>query len=225
MNESLCIIPARGGSKRIPKKNIKLFFGKPIISYSIEVAQRSGLFSEIMVSTDCDEISDVARKFGASVPFLRSAQNADDHATTVDVVNEVLGCYTLKGREFTRVCVLYPCAPFVREADLIKAFEILNGCDCVIPVVAYDFSPFRSFSLTDGRLAYTWPEYEKTRSQDLKELYHDAGQWYFFKHDASSHHTLVKPNTQPLLLDNMRVQDIDSIGDWDMAELKYQQMS
>lgn len=225
MGESLCIIPARGGSKRIPQKNIKPFFGKPIISYSIQAAQQSGLFSEIMVSTDCAEIADVARKFGASVPFQRSAQNADDHASTVDVVNEVLGWYESKGVEFLSVCVLYPCAPFVREADLIEAFEMLDGCDCVIPVVSYDFSPFRSFSLADGKLEYRWPEFEKSRSQDLEELYHDAGQWYFFKNKAGTHKTLVKPTTKPLLLDNMRVQDIDNVGDWDLAELKYQRMS
>lgn len=225
MPKSICIIPARGGSKRIPKKNIKDFYGKPIIAYSIETALKSGLFEEVMVSTDCEEIRKVSLSYGAEVPFLRSESNSDDFATTVEVVNEVLENYRNSGINFEIICVLYPCAPFVTDKDLLSANEMLREYNCVVPVVKFDFPPLRSFKLSGSFLSYKWPEFQKTRSQDLEELYHDAGQWYFFRNSELQHSTMIKEPTVPLILNSIRVQDIDAISDWEMAELKYRIIS
>jgi pseudaminic acid cytidylyltransferase len=221
MPNALCIIPARGGSKRIPKKNIKEFHGRPIISYSIETALQSGLFEEVMVSTDCEEIRRVSIDYGAKVPFLRSQENSDDYATTIDVVNEVLEIYQSKGSFYSRICVLYPCAPFVKSSDLIRGNKTLDNYESVIPIVAFDFPPLRSFVIRESNLNYNWPEFEKTRSQDLEKLYHDAGQWYFIKHYGNKHGSLIKKTTAPIILNASRVQDIDTLTDWKLAELKF----
>lgn len=222
MSNSLCIIPARGGSKRIPRKNIKDFHSKPIIAYSIETALKSSLFKKVMVSTDCKEIKKISQIFGAEVPFLRSEINSNDFATTVDVVNEVVEAYRKMGQTFDEICVLYPCAPFVSSADLTNAKRLLEKHDCVIPVVKFDFSPFRSFEISKSKLRYKWPEYENFRSQDLEELYHDAGQWYFFKSSERHHVSMIKDQTAPYFLDSTKVQDIDTLEDWKLAELKFQ---
>ena len=222
MSNALCIIPARGGSKRIPKKNTKEFHGKPIIAYSIDIALKSGLFEEVMVSTDCEEIKIISHKYGAEVPFLRSETNSSDFATTVDVVNEVVEAYRKMGQTFDEICVLYPCAPFAKAVDLINAKVLLEEYDCVIPVVRFDFPPFRSFEISESKLRYKWPEYEKSRSQDLEELFHDAGQWYFFRNEELYHESLVKNSTAPWILESNKVQDIDTISDWKLAELKFQ---
>lgn len=221
MSKALCIIPARGGSKRIPNKNIKEFHGKPIIAYSIEAALKSEIFDQVMVSTDSIDIKEISVKYGAKVPFIRSKENADDFATTVDVVNEVLEKYQKEGLDFTRVCVLYPCAPFVQPIDLVKGYKALDEFDSVIPVVSFSFPPLRSFIIKDSYLSFKWPEFEKTRSQDLDELFHDAGQWYFFNHYGKNHDSLVKNYTTPFILDSARVQDIDTPADWELAELKF----
>ena len=225
MSKALCIIPARGGSKRIPKKNIKEFHGKPIIAYSINTALKSGLFKEVIVSTDCEEIKMISQKYGAEVPFLRSETNSNDFATTVDVVNEVVEAYRKMGQAFDEICVLYPCAPFVSATDLTNAKRLLEKNDCVIPVVRFDFPPLRSFEISASMLRYKWPKYEKSRSQDLEDLFHDAGQWYFFKNSIQHHVSMIKDRTAPLILDALRVQDIDTIEDWKMAELKFQILS
>ena len=225
MSKALCIIPARGGSKRIPRKNIKEFLGKPIIEYSIDTALKSGLFKEVMVSTDCKEIKKISQVSGAEVPFLRSETNSNDFATTVDVVNEVVEAYRKTGQTFDEICVLYPCAPFVSTVDLIIAKQLLKKYDCVIPVVRFDFPPYRSFEISESKLHYKWPEYEKARSQDLEELFHDAGQWYFFRNEVQYHESLVKSSTSPLVLESIKVQDIDTISDWKLAELKYQMLN
>jgi pseudaminic acid cytidylyltransferase len=225
MSNTLCIIPARGGSKRIPKKNVKEFHGKPIIAYSIETALESGLFKEVMVSTDCEEIKKISQMYGAEVPFLRSETNSNDFATTVDVVNEVLATYRKEGQSYDEICVLYPCAPFVSAADLINAKHLLDQYDCVIPVVRFDFPPFRSFEISESELRYKWPEFEKSRSQDLEELFHDAGQWYFFRNEEQYHESLVKRSTSPFILESNKVQDIDTITDWKLAELKFQMLN
>lgn len=222
MSNTICIIPARGGSKRIPKKNIKEFHGRPIISYSIDTALKSNLFEEVMVSTDCVDIKRISLHYGAKVPFLRSKSNSDDFSTTVDVVNEVLEGYLKMGRRFDKLCVLYPCAPFVNTEDLFRAYQMLEKYDCVIPVVKFDFPPLRSFYISESKLLYKWPNFEKSRSQDLEELYHDAGQWYFFKNEDFFHQSMVKKSTYPFILESIRVQDIDSILDWKLAELKFQ---
>lgn len=225
MSNALCIIPARGGSKRIPRKNIKPFHGIPIIAYSIDIALKSGLFKEVMVSTDCEEIKRISQRYGAEVPFLRSEINSNDLATTLDVVNEVVEAYLKMGQTFDEICVLYPCAPFVSVADLMNAKRLLQKHDCVIPVVRFDFSPFRSFEISESKLRYKWPEYEKSRSQDLEELFHDAGQWYFFRNEDQYHESLVKSSTSPLILESNKVQDIDNISDWKLAELKFQMLN
>ena len=226
MSKALCIIPARGGSKRIPKKNIREFHGKPIIAYSIETALKSGLFKEVMVSTDCEEIKKISQMYGAEVPFLRSETNSNDFATTVDVVNEVIEAYRNIEMLFDKICVLYPCAPLASEVDLIKANQMLTEkSDCVIPVVKFDFPPLRSFEISASKLRYKWPKYEKSRSQDLEDLFHDAGQWYFFKNSVQYHVSMIKDRTVPLILDALRVQDIDTIDDWKIAELKFQILS
>ena len=224
MPNSLCIIPARGGSKRIPKKNVKEFHGKPIIAYSIQAALESKLFSEVMVSTDCKDIKSFSVNYGAKVPFLRSEKNADDFATTVDVVNEVLKTYESEGVVFDKICVLYPCAPLVKVEDLVGANEMLNDFECVIPVVKFDFPPLRSFKMSGSTLSYMWPEFEKFRSQDLPELFHDAGQWYFFKHFGKTHDSIVKESTASLVIESSRVQDIDTLVDWKLAEMKFKLM-
>lgn len=222
MPNSLCIIPARGGSKRIPKKNIKDFHGKPIIAYSIDTALKSGLFQKVMVSTDCEEIKRISLEYGAEVPFLRSESNSDDFATTIDVVNEVIKSYQSMGRSFDKLCVLYPCAPFVTKEDLTRAHQMLEKHDCVIPVVKFDFPPLRSFYISESKLFYKWPDFEKSRSQDLENLYHDAGQWYFIKNEDSFHSSLMKRSTYPFIMESIRAQDIDTIYDWKLAELKFQ---
>lgn len=178
----LCIITARGGSKRIPKKNIKEFCGKPIIAYSIEAALDSKLFDEVMVSTDDLEIAEVAKHYGASVPFMRSEKNSDDYAATVDVLAEVLAAYGKAGQFFPHMCCIYPTAPFVTGKKLQSAYEKFIGSDAEMleSVVAYSYPPQRSFVLRGGNLVYQWPEYVRTCSQDLEVWYHDAGQFYFY---------------------------------------------
>ena len=180
---NLAIIPARGGSKRIPRKNIKPFMGKPIIAYSIEAALESGLFDEVMVSTDDEEIAAVAKQYGAKVPFMRSAEAANDYATTFDVIEEVLNTYRAEGKFFDVVCCIYATAPFVNDVKLQTSYQSLveNGYDSVYAVVAYSYPVQRGLKMEQGRMSMLYPEYLNTRSQDLKPVYHDAGQFYFSK--------------------------------------------
>lgn len=217
---NLCIIPARGGSKRIPRKNIKDFLGKPIIVYSIEAALKSELFDEVMVSTDDEEITQVAKQYGARVPFLRSDKASDDFATTLDVVKEVLASYKKGGKEFKNICIIYPTAPFVSIKRLNEGFNKLGSYQACIPVVDFDYPVWRAFKLKNGSLSYRWSEYEKSRSQDLEPLYHDAGQWYWIKIKAIKD-SLVPKKTASVVLDSLEVQDIDTEGDWKLAELKF----
>jgi len=218
---NLCIIPARGGSKRIPRKNVKLFMGKPILAYSIEAAQISGLFDEIMVSTDDEEIAEVAKQYGAKVPFMRSAETASDYATTADVLKEVLAKYQEQGNEFDNFCCFYATAPLVQSDDVIAAFKLLQQSDftCVYPVVQFSYPIWRCLDLAeDGTMTRHWPEYENSRSQDLPKEYHDTGTFYWYK-------------TKEWLSGNIRVggievneatiQDIDTETDWKLAEMKY----
>ena len=178
----IAIIPARGGSKRIPRKNIKEFCGKPILAYSIEAALNSQLFDEVMVSTDDAEIADIAKQYGASVPFLRSAETANDFAILKDVLNEVLSEYKELGKEFDEICCILPTAPLVETADIIKSHEILERekCISVVPVVKYSYTIFRSLKIENGRLDMNWPENFPKRSQDLPDAYHDAGLFYWY---------------------------------------------
>ncbi len=224
--KSLAIIPARGGSKRIPRKNLKLFRGRPIIAFSIEAALNSSLFHTVMVSTDDSEIADIATSLGADVPFLRSAKTADDHATTADVLLEVLNDYETRGQHFNIACNLYPTAPFTTADDLKAGYEALvaGPFDVVIPIVAFSYPILRSLNRSDdGKIVMNWPEHMSSRSQDLPKAYHDAGQWAFFKTAPfMSNQTLLGPNTGSVILPESRVQDIDTQEDWALAELKYQ---
>ncbi len=220
----LAIITARGGSKRIPRKNIKPFLGKPIIHYSITAALEAGCFSEIMVSTDDREIKDYALELGASVPFLRSEGNSNDFATTADVIEEVLSAYRNAGKEFKYCCGIYPTAPFITGEKLSMAFSKLKEMDAdgVVPVVKYGFPIMRSFKIEDERIKMNWPEYMTTRSQDIPDAFHDCGQFYFLKVESFlKTHKLFSDNTIPLIIPESEVQDIDNEEDWKMAEIKY----
>lgn len=221
----IAIITARGGSKRIPRKNIREFLGKPIIEYSIEAALKSGIFDEVMVSTEDEEIAKLAKKAGASVPFLRSAVNANDFASTADVLLEVLHEYQKRKREFDQACCIYPTAPFITKTDLKEAMELLEAtqADSVLPVVRFSFPPQRCVVITGECLQAKWPENMFKRSQDLETLYHDCGQFYCV--DVKSFQTqkkLLMENTKPYIRSEMEVQDIDTLEDWTIAEHKYQ---
>lgn len=225
----LAIIPARGGSKRIPKKNIKDFLGKPIIAYSIEAALESNIFDEVMVSTDSSEIANVSRLYNASVPFVRSKQNSSDFATTEDVLIEVIEQYKQCGRFFDVVCCIYSTAPFVTSKKLIDAYNLLiqnSEADSVIPVVRYSFPPQRAMISRGGFVEYHYPEFSKTRSQDLEPIYHDCGQFYFCKTDSLlKYRDLICPKSLAFELSDEEVQDIDNISDWNIAQIKYQLMN
>lgn len=221
---NIAIITARGGSKRIPRKNIKDFLGKPIIAYSIEASLQSGIFQEVMVSTDDAEIAEVAQKYGAKVPFMRSAKNADDFATTTDVLIEVLENYQNLGQNFQYACCLYPTAPFVRAEKLQKAFQLLteSNADSVVPVAAFSYPIWRSLKIENGKLQMNFPENLNKRSQDLPPAYHDVGQFYFFEvAKFLSTKRLFSDFSVPLHISELEMQDIDNETDWKLAELKY----
>ena len=222
--KSIAIITARGGSKRIPHKNMKEFCGKPIVAYSIEAALNSGVYDTVMVSTDNDDIARIAREYGAEVPFMRSEKTSNDFATSADVIEEVLDRYRDRGHEFDEFVCLYPTAPFVTGERLAEAMKLLreNDIDSVMTIVQFSFPPQRSFVLRDGKVAYLYPENATKRSQDLEPLYHDCGQFYACKVEPfRKYRSLVMPNTMPIIVPEEQVQDIDSYSDWHMAEIKY----
>src|SRR5690606_8311335 len=171
---NLCIIPARGGSKRIPRKNIKDFFGRPIISYSIRTALEASIFDEVMVSTDDDEIAHIAKMYGANVPFMRSNTNSNDFAPTIEVIREVLDKYSEQDKKFDIVCCIYPCTPLITP-DILKASlaKLTHDYEAVIPIVRFPFPIQRAFRVEGENISYMSPEFEKTRSQDLETTYHD----------------------------------------------------
>lgn len=221
---TLAIITARGGSRRIPRKNVKEFCGRPILAYSIEAAKNAGVFQEIMVSTEDKEIADMAMQYGAAVPFFRSGKTSDDFATTADVLLEVLDEYEKRGRSFTHICCIYPTAPFVSGEKLKYAMELLikEQADSVMPVVKFSFPPQRCVVERDGRLVPKWEEYMNCRSQDLEPLYHDCGQFYCLRTEAFRlQKKVVMENTLPVFMEETQVQDIDTIEDWKIAEMKY----
>jgi len=219
---NIAIIPARGGSKRIPRKNIKVFHGKPMIAYSIEAAQKSGCFDRIIVSTDDQEIADTALKYGAEVPFLRPANIADDYATTMDVMEHAIQYLAKQEISPEFICCIYATAPFILAEDLCKGLELLNK-----PKVEYAFSatsfPFpiqRAIKITkQGDVKMFSEQYADTRSQDLVEAYHDAGQFYWGRTSAFiTRKAIFAEHSKVVLLPRKRVQDIDTVEDWELAE-------
>ena len=221
----LAIIPARGGSKRILRKNIKLFLGKPIIAYSIEAALKSKLFDEVMVSTDDDEIREIALKYGAKVPFLRSETNANDFATTAAVINEVLEVYKTRNKLFKYCICIYPTAPFVSSNLLIKAFKKLkkDKLDAVFSVLKYGFPIQRAMKINkEDKVEMVDVSKMNTRSQDLESSFHDAGQFYALNVSAFiKKQKLWTNNTGCIEINELEAQDIDTETDWKLAELKY----
>lgn len=219
---NIAIIPARGGSKRIPRKNIKEFHGKPLIAYSIEAAKASQCFDRIIVSTDDNEIAEVAQKYGAEVPFIRPAEISDDFATTMDVMQHAIKYCTEQGYNPSLVCCIYATAPFLLPEYIQQALLEFND-----PTIEYAFSatsfPFpiqRAIKLTDmGRVNMFYSEYADTRSQDLTEAYHDAGQFYWGKASAFSQgKAIFAEHSKAVVLPRKRVQDIDTLEDWELAE-------
>ena len=224
----LAIITARGGSKRIPKKNIREFCGKPILAYSIEAALASGLFDHVMVSTDDEEIAQIAEEYGAEVPFSRSEATSGDFATTNDVLAEVLAEYEKRGMHFGIACCIYPTAPFVTAQKLTNAVEQLEASDAdtLIPVVSFSYPPQRAMVVEQGRLVFKYPEYLDSRSQDLQPHYHDVGQFYVFRTERFAvNQKLMVGNILPLVVSELEVQDIDNLTDWKIAEMKYRLMT
>lgn len=227
MNNAIAIITARGGSKRIPKKNIKVFCGKPILAYSIQAALDSKLFETVMVSTDSEEIAEVARQYGAEVPFMRSEKTSDDFATTADVLLEVLSEYEKRGKNFEEMACIYPTAPFVTAEKLQAAAKYLeNGAaGMVLPVIPFSYPPQRGYIIKNECLEMKWKENYSARSQDLEKLYHDVGQFYFYKvAEYKEKNGKIMEGIFPMILDEMEVQDIDNETDWKLAELKYKLM-
>lgn len=221
---NIAIITARGGSKRIPHKNIKEFLGKPIMAYSIEAAKTSGLFDEIMVSTDSGEIADIGRRYGANVPFMRSERTAGDYATTADVLLEVLAEYARLGQEFDYMTCIYPTAPFVTAQKLKQGMDALICSDkaALIPVVRFSYPPQRGYIMENEEIKMQYPQNRDTRSQDLEPVYHDAGQFYCYKvRDYLERNGKITEHIMPLVVSDLEVQDIDNEEDWKLAELKY----
>ena len=220
----VAVITARGGSKRIPNKNIKVFCGKPILAYSILAALESGVFDEVIVSTDNKKIAQTAVLYGAAVPFLRSAENSGDYATTADVLLEVCDAYTHTRGPLERICCIYPTAPFVTAARLSQAMELLRcpETESVIPVVRFGDPPQRGLLMENGSVRYWMPEYERARSQDLPVVYHDCGQFYCIKTAAlKKYRSLITPNCKAIVIPDTQAQDIDNPDDWKLALLKY----
>lgn len=219
--KKIAIIPARGGSKRIPRKNVKDFMGMPIITYSIRAALESGVFDEVMVSTDDEEIASVARSYGANVPFMRSSETSNDFATISDVIKEVLFNYKAHGVNFDYMCCILPTSPMLKSSDIIKGFDKLtqSNFSTVIPVVKYSYPIQRAFQMdSNGGIDYKWPEYAKSRSQDLLPAYHDSGTFYWNKVDRWLEGDISRGG---IVVSEETVQDIDTEEDWKIAELKY----
>ena len=226
MSKSIAIIPARGGSKRIPRKNIKDFLGKPIIAYSIEAALKSGLFDEVMVSTDSEEIANIAKQYEASVPFFRSKKTSDDYATLVDVIEEIILRYEQQGVYFDTICCILPTAPFITSLRLIEGFNLLeeNKYDSITPVIQYSYPIQRALQIDENnRLSMIYPENMCKRSQDLVPVYHDSGQFYWGRIESfMNERTFFMKNGGAIIISENEGQDIDTMEDWQLAEMKYE---
>ncbi|MCE1272616.1 MAG: pseudaminic acid cytidylyltransferase [Acinetobacter sp.] len=222
----LAVIPARGGSKRIPRKNIKYFYGKPMIAWSIEAALKSECFDEVWVSTDDEEIADIARQYGAKIPFMRPAHLSDDFATTADVMQHATHAFAqLKGQRPDYVCCLYATAPFVQTDDLKTGLKLLQNhpLDYAFSATTFAFPIQRAIKLNqDGNVEMFQPENFNKRSQDLEEAWHDAGQFYWGTAQAwLDKRPVFSSVSQIIELPRTRVQDIDTQDDWKFAELLF----
>ncbi|MCK5050741.1 MAG: pseudaminic acid cytidylyltransferase [Candidatus Cloacimonetes bacterium] len=223
-NKAIAIIPARGGSKRIPRKNIKDFLGKPIIAYSIQAALDSRLFNKVIVSTDDEEIAEISRKYGASIPFIRPNELADDFTGTSDVVEHAVRWFEEKGQNYDYVCTIYATAPLLDRNYLIEGFEQLKNSNAKYAFAATSI-PFpiqRTFKITKNhRCEMFWPESFSKRSQDLEEAYQDAGMFYWEKIKFISNEIYFGKDSIPIILPKYLVQDIDTMEDWERAEILY----
>lgn len=225
---NVAVIPARGGSKRVPNKNMKLFAGKPIIAYSIEAAQQSGVFDRIIVSTDSEEIARVAREYGAETPFLRPAELSDDFTPTAPVMLHALEWLRESGFHPEYLCCIYATAPFVRPEYIRQGLDLVmrEGVTSAFSVTTFPFPIFRALRITEsGAVKMYWPEYELTRSNDLEEAYHDAGQFYWvdcplFRREQK----MYGSHSLPVVLPRYLVQDIDTPEDWETAEKMFEAM-
>lgn len=225
MQNIIAIIPARGGSKRIPQKNIKDFSGKPMLSYAINACKDAGIFSTIMVSTDTEKIADIARKYGAEIPFLRSAKTSNDTAITYDVLEEVITMYRqIVRKEYSAVCCVYPCVPLLSGKTLKDAYDrfVTSGTDALIPVCKFPVPVEWAMKIENGLLVPNDRKAILIRSQDLSPQYFDAGMFYFIKTSALlKYKTLTPVNTMGYIMNEKEIQDIDTPDDWTMAEMKY----
>lgn len=221
---NFAIIPARGGSKRIPRKNIKDFYGKPMIAWSIEAAKNSGLFDKIIVSTEDSEIARIAVAYGAEVPFIRPKDLADDHTATVPVIAHAIYALSNMGFVPDRVCCIYPCAPFLRAGDLASGLTMLEetGSSFVYPITEFSH-PVQRALLKDeaGRMHFLYPDHELTRTQDLHQAFHDVGQFYWGLTSAWVAGRRMHSEGAGLVIPNWRVVDIDTDEDWQRAELLF----
>ncbi len=223
-NKAIAIIPARGGSKRIPLKNIKDFFGKPLIAYSIEVALDSKLFDKVVVSTDDEEIASIAKQYGAIVPFLRPKELSDDFTGTSDVVNHTIEYLENQGEKYDYVCTLYATAPLLQKEYLVEGYEKLQKSDVTnaFSATSMPFPIQRTFKLnSDGRCEMFTPEHYLSRSQDLEEAYQDAGQFYWTNLNKKSNEIMFSKDSIPIILPRHLVQDLDTFEDWTRLEYLY----
>ncbi len=225
---NICVIPARGGSKRIPRKNIKIFCGKPMIAWSIETALKSKCFEQVVVSTDSKEIAEIAQHYGATVPFIRPKELSDDYTGTIPVIRHAVEWFQNREIVFEHVCCLYATAPFVRMEDLRNGMEQLVTCaaDYAFSVTGFDFPVQRAIRLTEkGRVEMFYPKHFNTRSQDLEKAYHDAGQFYWGRTAAwLTEKIIFSSDSVPVVLPHFRVQDIDTFEDWERAEWLFKVM-
>lgn len=219
---SVAIIPARGGSKRIPRKNIVPFAGRPLITYPILAAQESGLFEHIVVSTDDDEIAAVARDSGAEVPFVRPPELSDDHAGTMPVIRHAIRALQDAGLSFDHVCCIYPTAVLLQPADLTEGYRLLNeGWNFAFSVTSFGSSVYRGLiERPGGGVDMLFPQYRETRTQDLPEVFHDAGQFYWGRTESwLSGEEVFAPTATVVRLPRWRIQDIDTLEDLERAEI------
>jgi len=224
MAKCIAVIPARGGSKRIPRKNIKDFYGKPLIAYSIEVALESKLFEKVIVTTDDEEIATIARSYGAEVPFIRPKELADDFSGTQDVIDHALKWFEDRGEHYDLVCTIYATAPLLQAQYLVKGYNALKNSDAIhaFSATSMPFPIQRTFKLdSNGRCEMFTPEHYMTRSQDLEEAYQDAGQFYWSKVGKASTEVMFGKDSIPVVLPRHLVQDIDTLEDWQRAEVMY----